>query len=396
MTCGTGQLYCSTACSNCPTTGGATYGCDSSACVARTCAAGYSVVGPRCIDSDWSYEVLDSSADYFSDGQPRSAALALSPSGSVYVAYVDPPNVVIARRSGTAWTKTPVTLGQPGLTAVTNLAVDAAGNAHVIYYTYKALTSYSSTDAFRYAKINSAGQVSLSLELGEVATYNGGTLYKNEGVALAVDSAGDAHVAYNAYSSGGSRLQYRRTFAGAWLAPIDVTTATTFPYPSLLVDANGDVHIAGANGSQVLYVKGVNSLFGTPLTVAGGGGGDTQLVRVGSTLEIWSRSTAGVWVSTVSATALSAPVAWFTSTTTLRYASGVRSAAGYSLVEQQTSDGPVTARRGPASGPTLTEVSNLPLSWVENTAVMDAAGTMHALSWRYGSSGDTLTYIRGH
>ncbi|MGA9521059.1 MAG: hypothetical protein WBV82_06320 [Myxococcaceae bacterium] len=394
MSCSSGQLYCSTACARCPETGATTYACSGSSCVAQTCASGYSLSQGRCIDSDWAIEVIESSADgLYYDEQPRSAAITLDPSGNVHVAYVDPPNIVVARRTTSGWNKTSVALGQPGLTAVTALAVDAAGNAHVVYYTFKLINTHTSTYAYRYARISPAGGTSLTTNIGDVIYYNGGNLQEEDGVALAVDSAGDAHLAFNWYQSGNNRLRYMRTYQGAWLAPIDAAVVT-MSYPAIAVDAADVVHVAGVNGQGLNYTRGVYSVFATPVTVTLSGASirETQIVASGAGVSIWARGGRNYYRSDVTGSSLSAPQVWGNLTGTPNYVSGAANATRFTMLEQSSSGSPPTAHSGSTSGPTLTEITNLRMVNLEHAAVLDANGTFHGLSW----SGDELSYVRGH
>ena len=233
---------------------------------------------------------------------PRSAALALDASGAPNVAYVAGTNIVVKRRTATGWVQTSaVALAPDGLTAVTGLAIDAQGNAHVIYLSFHTIGNLDSTYAYRYVKIAPGGAMSLQYTLGDTFWWNGGTMAGDEGVGLALDSAGDVHLAFNTSTSNVRRLKYVRTWQGAWLAELDVATVSV-PYPAIAVDSGGVVHIAGVSGTTFLYVKGVNSIFSAPVTVnslAATSLKDTQL-RVSATgVELWANANRNFWTTSV-------------------------------------------------------------------------------------------------
>lgn len=366
-----------------------TFGCDSSSCVAQSCDTGYKLDADRCIDSDWSVELVDASADYHHDNQPRSAAVDVGPAGMPYIAYVDPPNIKVAHKTSGGWLYTSTALGEPGLTAVTDLEVDALGNAHVIYYSFKSISFHEGTYAYRYAKISPAGVASLTIEFGTIKS-----MWAKDGVALAVDASGDAHVAYNL---GG--LKYRRTYQGAWLGAVTVSS-TDFGYPSIAVDGSGTVHVAGVSGTNFLYSQATASVFSAPLSALASSTTaftEMQLFVSGSTVELWGKAGRNFHRASVSGSALSTPTLWGALPGTPSYVTGARGPMGFSMIEQSSSNAPVTARSGPPSGPTLVETTNLPLSRLEKGSVVDSSGTIHSLSWKLSSgSGDALYYVRGH
>jgi hypothetical protein len=399
MACGAGQLFCSTACAVCPTAGATTFACSASTCLASGCAAGFSLRNGRCVDSDWSLEVVDASASALSSGPPRSAALAVDASGAVHVAYVDSPNIVVAKRTATGWVRTSVVALAPnGLTAVTGLAVDAQGNAHVIFYDWHSIGSFDSTYAYRYVKIAPGGTMSLQLTLGDTYYSSGGALVADEGIALTLDAAGDAHLAWNTLVTSTRRLKYARTYQGAWVTPIDATT-TEVPYPVIAVDAAGVVHIAGVSGTSFLYTKGVNSLFSAPITVASGATAslkDPQLFLSASGLQLWANAGRNFWTTSLAGAVLATPVVWGTQTGSA-YVAGAPWASGFSMLEQTSGGVSPTGRSGPFSGPTLIEPTNLPLpGTLARGAVVDANGTFHGLALRYVSGPFELSYVRGH
>jgi hypothetical protein len=341
---------------------------------------------------------VDTSVATISSG-PRSVGLAVDPTGVVYVAYIRSTNLVVAKRVGTAWvTVSTVTgLAPNGLTGVTSLAIDAQGNAHVVYLSWHSVSSLDSTYAYRYVKIAPGGATSLQYFIGDIFWWNGGTLSGDEGVGLALDSAGDAHLAFNTSSSTVRRLKYARTWQGAWLAAIDATTVAV-PYPTIAVDSAGAVHIAGVSGTQFLYVKGVNSLFSAVLTVnstAAVSLKDTQLRVSASGVDVWANADRNFWMTSVAGSVLSAPVVWG-SLTGSAYVAGAPWAMGFSMLEQSSSGVSPTARSGPASGPTLTEVTNLPFGSLARGAVVDGNGTFHGVGMRYLNGLYELSYVRGH
>ncbi len=380
MSCSAGSLFCSTACALCPTTGAATFGCDATVCSARTCAAGYTLNGRICIDSDWRYELIDANARR-NNTTLRSNPIAIGPGGDVYVAYVTLQDLVVARRTGTNTWTTFRAAGYGGYdTHVMQLLVDGSGNAHVIYYVPG--SGFSSIYSYNYMRLSPSGQVSMAIELGRA--WSTGEIISGE-IAMALDSNGDAHVTYDAVVNNQHRAKYRRTYQGAWLQAIEASTQASRT-PAIFVEAGGSVvHIAG----YASYTKGTNSIFTAPVPVSTNLYlEDTRLYLNGSTLELWGQSSGRWHWTALSTSTIAQPVQWYSGASL----SGARGPNGVMTLEQATTNGPVTARSGPVTGPTLTEVTNLPLNRVVAGAVMDANGVFHAIAWNSSSTG--LTYIR--
>lgn len=394
-TCATGSLFCSSACSTCPTVGSATFGCVGSTCEARTCMPDYAPVSyggrTRCVDASWTRELVTERADTLSS-VPHSAAIALTPSGEPWIAYYASGNVVVARRGAAGWTRTTSTLGTSGLSVVTNLAVDHAGYAHVVYYTWESSDEY----VWRYARISSAGEASVTTTLGRESAID-----TDEGIALAVDSAGDAHVAFNRYvgTTIGNRLYYRRTYLGAWQAEITIGSANV-PFAAIAVDAADDVHIAGYAGGRVYYTKSTAGIFSEPIASTGivmvTPAADRQLYIQGSTIEYWLRSGRNFHRSGISGGSPSALSSWGSFANSASYVSGGRGQNGFAMLEQPTTDRLVTYRAGSATAPSLAEETNLPIQRVLPGLIYDEAGHVHALGRqpRTTTSGMQLYYLR--
>ncbi|MBK7857546.1 MAG: RHS repeat protein [Archangiaceae bacterium] len=391
MSCGTGALFCSSACSACPTTGAATFGCDYSSCSARTCAAGYSLRGSLCVDSDWVFERVFSGV-----GSAANAAVAVDGAGNPVVAYLAGTNLNVSRRStaGT-WSTVATPVSSAYYYDVTQLAVDAAGNAHVIF-TGGVTIGTDYTTQYNYLKVSPAGAPSMALAVGAVMRFSVGNLAEGDGVALAVDQNGDAHLAYNWYVSGVSqRLTYRRSFQGAWLSPVPAAQVV-FGRPLIAVEGSGDVvHLAG--GSYALqYTRGASSIFSAPVSVNMSGLSVKVLAVVSGTVELWSGGNTGWWRSTATPAAVSAPVQW--STGGAVGARAGRGPTGFASLERIS--GVITSQRGPASGVTETENTNLPFdSYLAVGAAVDSSGALHTLGWlRSTSSSSTydLYWVRGH
>lgn len=202
---------------------------------------------------------------------------------------------------------------------------------------------------------------------------------------MALDSNGDAHVTYDAEVNSQVRAKYRRTYQGAWLAAIEASTQASRT-PAIFVEAGGSVvHIAGSAS----YTKGTNSIFSAPVAVSTNLHlEDTRLYMNGSTLELWGQSSGRWHWTSLSTSTIVQPVEWYSDASV----SGARGPSGVMTLEQASMNGPVTARSGPVTGPTLTEVTNLPLNRVVAGAVMDANGVFHAIAWDSSSRG--LIYIR--
>jgi hypothetical protein len=318
--------------------------------------------------------------------------MALSPAGQAHVAYASTGRISVARRTSAGWERFGAALGTPGLTAVTNLSVDHAGNAHVIYYTFVQLTSYSSTYEWRYVRISPSGETGLAVAIG---TDQG--MLRDEGVALTVDSAGDAHIAFNYYvGSPGSALYYRRTYEGAWLPALSIGTRP-LAYPTIAVDDTSNVHIAGHNGTQIYYTRSTGGIFGdlsnSPRLETGHAPRRGELHFDGDTVEYWYETPNGVFRSVVEGETPTSPAAWVEIDSDARHHAGARGPRGYAILRQTGwTSGATTFMRGPLSGPNVTEETNLPVGQILALAY-DAWGHAHGIATIEGRSGH-LYYLR--
>lgn len=122
-----------------------------------------------------------------------------------------------------------------------SLALDAANKAHIVYFSGYGLTGAG----LRYAT-NSSG----AWANGVIANF-GFPFYCRgvpDSVSLGIDSAGIAHVAYDAPGSG--NLEYATNAGGTWV--ISTVWPSHIQGVSLAVDSNGITHIVFADGSSTL------------------------------------------------------------------------------------------------------------------------------------------------
>lgn len=401
MTCGAGTLYCLSGCAACPTTGAATTGCQGSSCVARTCAAGYTLLSdspdglPRCVANGWSLDLVsaDSSAS-----STQNAALALDATGRPVVAFFAYPWVALATRTATGWSRVNVVMRTTAasLTTVRRLAVDALGNAHIIFRDFKQITSFDSTYGWYYVRVAPDGTASTVTELADERR-----MYELDGFGLAVDAAGDAHIAYTTVPATTYASYYRRTYMGAWLAPVAVSS-TVLGACAIAVNAAGDdVHIACVErASQIGYVHGAASVFGAAVTtsVSGRSFDDAKVyATAGGAAEVWARDDRSFFSTSVTGAAFAAVAPWGTFTDRASYVYGARGPTDHASLEQASTSAMVVFRRGPAAGPGAPVNTNLPLLQLLPGLSVDGSGNVFGLGRRTGSSSgrQNLYLIRG-
>ncbi len=149
--------------------------------------------------------------------------LALDPAGSPRVAFVGETSsmqVMVASREAGAWAS--AALGPASCCVTTpSLAIDGAGKLHLTYADPNGLLRYG-TDA--------SGEF--------VSTY---VSAPTGAAALALDAAGDAHVAY--YDGG---LMYATDRGGSWQQVPLVGGSSGGYFLGIAVDAGGHVHVSAA------------------------------------------------------------------------------------------------------------------------------------------------------
>ncbi len=184
-------------------------------------------------------------------------SLAVDSSGNIHIAWTDNTDYsgcgadtdMFYKRyeMGVGWTTTEVVSTEStGNSYYPSLAVDPSGNIHVAWYDF---TDYSGSGTDRdifYKRY----EVGVGWTVTEVVSTESTDISYNPW--LAVDSAGDVHVAWQDYTDyGGSGIDedifYRRYEMGVgWTVTEVVSTESTGNSytPSLAVDPSGNIHVA--------------------------------------------------------------------------------------------------------------------------------------------------------
>ncbi|MFH1786223.1 MAG: Ig-like domain-containing protein [archaeon] len=134
-----------------------------------------------------------------------------------------------------------------------SIAVDAAGNVHVAWYDTR--DSYS---RIYYKKLNSAGtNLTGDVRVSDIVNYNA------LGPSLALDSSGNVHVAWHDARTGRNEIYYKKlnTTGGNLTGDVRLTTKTgsyASLYPALTVDASDNIHLTwqdNRDGNYEIYYK---------------------------------------------------------------------------------------------------------------------------------------------
>lgn len=229
-------------------------------------------------------------------------SLAVDANGNPHISYYDRTNTDLkyAKRIGGVWSiQTVASVGNVGL--INSLALDSAGNPHI---------SYNGAGGFgglRYAKwaggvwsiqtvdpvaagfystslaLNSQGQPRIAytrlrqngdpyLVYAEwtgtdwvIQTPNGTSGWFVASASLALDGAGNPHIAY----AGSGAIFYAKRIGGVWSSSLAAYPGTD---PSLVLDSGGNPHISFSHVTVLKYTKWTGSGW-TAQTVDGGGGG---------------------------------------------------------------------------------------------------------------------------
>jgi hypothetical protein len=216
---------------------------------------------------DWAYENADPQA-----GFPEMMAIARDGAGAIHIAYADENSWRLRYTTNAAgsWKgETASTISEYGDGGVA-LQVQADGTAHVAWYDDENSAVYYATNASGdWAKEEVASDLwlvnALSIQLDAdnhahlafsnlYATNTGGSWVIEETgladdpaeVSLAIDAAGYAHIACESF-----RLRYLSNASGEWKGRvIDHLDGEYYilwnigDYPSMAIDADGNVHVA--------------------------------------------------------------------------------------------------------------------------------------------------------
>ncbi len=187
----------------------------------------------RWTGSGWAAETVDSAGDI-----GMYTSLALDAAGHPHVAYCDSTNrdLKYAYWTGAQWAiQTVDSAGDVGLMA--SLSLDGGGNPHISYYD-------DTSDDLKYARWMG--------DRWAIETVDGGRAQAGLYSAVKVDAAGHAHISYcelywpNVNPEPTTYLKYARWTGAAWsLQNVELIQPGHAPkHTSLALDAAGDPHIA--------------------------------------------------------------------------------------------------------------------------------------------------------
>lgn len=379
--CPAGQLYCTSRCADCPTVGVVSTRCTGAAsCGARVCAAGYELNAAtnECITAGVVFELL---APTGANGFDRPG-LALGVDGTPYVAFAAPVGsfsegrLAARARVGGVWRPANADSYEMRVGTPFAISVDPMANLHLAFpnraVTYR---SYDAAGALRVTNVFDSG----------------------EAPALALDASVNVHL----ISKNFPRLEYRRTFAGSWLAPVSVELVVARE-PDIAVDASGVAHVGVlvfASGQHSLtYLRAASGTLSPPAQTVFAGYPDQLRIfaDTGGAPEIWFSSltttpegSGAYYRSVITAGAPSAPVRWAAPTPGTQRLIGSLGPRGFAALVAETNG--YLFRTGPVTGATTSTPLALPRDLIfVGRAIYDAAGNFHVLA----VSGGALFYLR--
>lgn len=212
--CVSPRHMCGDVCATCPTTPGTlAIDCEATECVAVNCYAGYILHHGACIPGAWHRETISPVGDTGGLVFQQDIDIALDSSDHVNVAYYDYDNAEVrhAILSGALWASAPVTAAQP-MRAPLSLAIDSA-NRPVI------AAQLAADDSLMFARYTGSAW--------EVQTVDA----QGRMPSVAIDAAGDAHVAY--FNDETGELRYASWTGSEWTSELVAATTDYFDGPSL-------------------------------------------------------------------------------------------------------------------------------------------------------------------
>jgi len=214
----------------------------------------------------WVKSSLDTSGD-----PGHYPSLAVGPSGTVHLAYVNPQAKALkaATNASGLWQSTLVDSSEVRDDR-TSVAIDGAGGAHLCYHTTRGHLKYGTNTSGtwqistvdtgwgtacsltldRSGKAHVSDLLSTSMDL-RYATNATGTWvvaavdtkgWVGQGSSIGSDALGKAHISY--FDETTSHLKHATNASGAWVARTIVSQEEVGEISSLVVDANDGIHVS--------------------------------------------------------------------------------------------------------------------------------------------------------
>ncbi|MHA1219824.1 MAG: hypothetical protein ACTSO5_14260 [Candidatus Heimdallarchaeaceae archaeon] len=209
--------------------------------------------------SDWKWNITEVVSTESTE-HSYNPSLVVDSSDNIHVAWHDVTNYAGAGGDGdifykrwdastSSWATTEVVSTESTSDSVfPSLAVDSAGNVHIAWYDYSIYGGSGGDNDIFYKRWNASSSSWTTTEVVSTESTAG-----SEEPSLAVDSAGNVHIAWSdetAYAGAGGDwdIFYKRWDAStsSWTTTEIVSTESTAvsAFPSLAVDSAGNVHIA--------------------------------------------------------------------------------------------------------------------------------------------------------
>ena len=148
------------------------------------------------------------------------------------------------------------------------IATDSSGNAHVVWYGYDSSGNYYQV----YYATNAGGSWSSPARLSTQSSYD------QYDPRIALDSSGNANVAWYGYDSGYSNhhIYYATNAGGSWSSPVNISTHTSYDQyiPQIALDSSGNAYVAwygyddSDNYYQVYYATNAGGSWSAPVNIS--------------------------------------------------------------------------------------------------------------------------------
>jgi len=284
--------------------------------------------------SGWSNAtVISDDGTLWNDGGSYSPSLAVDSAGNIHVVWADDTNgewgndreIMYANNTGSGWSNATVisddsTLWNTGNNFNPRITVDSTGNIHAVWED-ETNGEWGTDREIMYANNTGSGWSNATV------ISDDSTLWNNDSStfpSLAVDSAGNIHVAWTDETNGtwgiDSEIMYANNTGSGWSNATVISDDSTFwnyggSYsPSIAVDNNGNIHIVwydytdGAWGVdvEIMYANNTGSGWSNATVISD----DSTLWNDGVSMYpniavdsagnihvVWEDDTAGVWGS---------------------------------------------------------------------------------------------------
>jgi len=273
--------------------------------------------------------VISDDSTLWNNGSSWNPSIAVDNDGNIHVAWSDYTNgtwgtdseIMYANRTATGWSNATIisddrTLWNNGGSVYPSVAVDGAGNVHVVWQD-STDGEWETDTEIMYANRTAAGWSNATVISDDSTLWNNGD---SNYPSVAVDGTGNVHVVWQDYTDGewetDSEIMYANRTAAGWSNATVVSDDSTkwnnghSWNPSIAVDNDGNVYVVWQDDTKfggdfdIMYAKHTiagwsnATVLSDDSTMWNNGGSNYPSVAVdgtGNVHVVWQDSTDGEW-----------------------------------------------------------------------------------------------------